>query len=593
MKQLLRIMSAALGIAGLVCLGLFIFKGSGAGKLTWDGPITRKSLMTFAYKIYGNPAAQNGRYFLSKIVFHNDGTGPVRNLSVSYQIPGYISWTTPETQAEILPGQTVVQLYYPQLSSTQFTSQTTTTLETRIRWEDKPGKTNEDVLRSNVELRGFNELEYTDLPANEILTWYDVWATSPFAAAMVTPNDPVVKEFVAEITKRMGGTTAGILGGPQEVVRLMKAVYDYMCETGMHYAGDQGVPATMGDIRTAVQTVRFPRDVIITNEGLCIELALLWASVMEHLGCKTTVVFRPGHAFTVVHYGQGESDIIPIECTAITPMAVGRKQPVSFEDAVKMAQEDLQTQKYKMFVNIQQYQNEGFRAPELPNIDVNEIKNILAERTKHTAAAYAQTAGANAAAQPAAATGETRPGYYRWIGANNMVSVDVPENWTHMENSPVPGMVFAAQDMQTSVGVNVFDFPSLSTADQAMQAVRQGIERVLKTKVKIATQQQKGNSIIYTGTTSSSLSRSIISRGSTSVFPGTGLAASASSIAGSGSTQWVGVFGPAQRGIIGLFVGTAKGYFEKNQPIIQDIISSARLGTSGDGDSGADKDQNE
>ena len=572
MKPRLRITSALLGIAGLVCLGLFIFKGAGAGKLAgWDDPLVRKSLMTFAYKIYGNPAAQNGRYFLSKIVFHNDGTGPVRNLSVSYHIPDYIEWTTPDTQAEILPGQTVVALYYPQLPSkvTQLTSQTTTTLEIRVRWEDKPGKMRDEVLRSNVELRGVNEIEYTDLPANEILTWYDQWANTPFAIAMVTPNDPVVKEFVAEITKRTGGSVAETSQDPKEnydeALRMMKAIYDYMCETGMRYTSDEGVPAAIGDVRTMVQTVRLPRDVINTNEGLCIELALLWASVMEHLGCPATVVFVPGHAFTVVSAGGND---IPIECTAITPMAVGAKQPVPFEDAVKMAGEELKKWKdrgLEMQLQVRACQNGGFRAPELPNFDVDKIKNILAERTKHTAAAYAQTAGAGATAHPAAATGQIRPGYYRWVGANNNVSVDVPESWTRMENSPVPGMVFAAQDMQTSVGVNVFYFPSLSTAGEAMQAAKQGIARVVKGKLKITNQQKKGNSIVYTGTTSNP----------------------------SGSSQWVGVFGPTQGGVIGLFVGAAKGYFEKNQPIIQDIISSARLATGGDGDSRGDQYQNE
>jgi hypothetical protein len=41
------------------------------------------------------------------------------------------------------------------------------------------------------------------------------------------------------------------------------------------------------------------------------------------------------------------------------------------------------------------------------------------------------------------------------------------------------------------------------------------------------------------------------------------------------------MFAPTQSGVIGFFVGAAKGHFERNQPIIQDIISSARLG-SGD-----------
>ena len=551
MKRLLQIGAVLLAIAGLLCLGVFFFKGGGAGKLAWDDPIVRKSVMTFAYKIYGDPAAQNGRYFLSKIVFHNDGTGPVHDLSISYQIPDYISWTTPQEYSEIPAGQTVVQCYYPQLPSkvTQLSNDTNATLETKIRWADKSGAMKEQILRSNVMLRGVNEIEYTDLPANEILTWYDVFATSPFAAAMVTPNDPVVKEFVAEVTKRTGGSMAGVAGGGREVARMMKGVYDYMCDTGMRYTSDSGVPAKIGDVQTLVQTVRMPRDVIITNEGLCIELALLWASVMEHLGCQTTVVFRPGHAFTVVRYGDGTNDYIPIECTAITPMAVGAKKPVPFEDAVKMAEEDLEKQRYKIFVNVEEYQKQGFLPPELPNIEIDKIKGILAQRSDHTATAYAQNAGTGARTD--AQTGQVRQGYYRYVGANNLVSVDVPETWTRMENSPVPGMVFTAQDMQSSVAVNVFYYPNLSTPSEAMQMARRGVSRVSGGTVRVDSQQQKGNSVIYTGRTSFR----------------------------NGTNQWVGMFAPTQSGVIGFFVGAAKGYFEKNQPIIQDIISSARLGS--------------
>ncbi len=555
MKILLRIFAAALILAGLGCLGLFFSKGGGAGKLVWDDPIVRKSLMTFAYKIYGDPAAQNGRYFLSKIVFRNEGTGPVRDFSISYQIPDYVSWTTPETHTEIPPGQTVVQLYYPQLPAkvTQLTSQTTTTLETKIQWSDQQGKPQQQILRSNVQLRGVNEIEYTDLPSNELLTWYDMFATAPFATAMVTPNDPVVKEFVAEVTKRTGGTMAGIAGGPQEVARIMKAIYDYMCETGMRYTSDAGVPTKIGDVQTTVQTVRLPRDVIITNEGLCIELALLWASVMEHLGLQSTVVFIPGHALTVVRYGDGQNDLIPIECTAITPMAVGAKESVSFEKAVEMASGELFPQDSskrppEIWVNVQKYQKQGFRAPELPNIEIDKIKNILAQRSSHTAEAYAQNAGTGkTGAQTTNAP--VRQGYYRWVGANNMVSVDVPEGWTRMENGPIPGMVFTAQDAQTSVAVNVFHYQTLSTPNEAMQAAKKGVARNGGT-VRIQSQQQKGNSIVYTGTTSYR----------------------------NGSTQWVGIFAPSPNGVIGMFVGAAKGYFERNQPIIQDIISSARMG---------------
>ena len=95
MKMILKIAAGILGLAGLGCIGLFLFEGGGAGKLVWEDPVVRKSIMTFGYKVYGDTTAENGRFFLSKIVFRNDGAGPVRDLSISYQIPDYVPWTTP------------------------------------------------------------------------------------------------------------------------------------------------------------------------------------------------------------------------------------------------------------------------------------------------------------------------------------------------------------------------------------------------------------------------------------------------------------------------------------------------------------------
>ena len=557
MNKFIRIVAVLLCLAGLGCFALYAFRPQESGALHWDAPVVKKSLMTFAYKVYGNPAAQNGRNFVSKIVFHNDGKGMVRNFSISYQVPDYVPWTTEETHAEIPPGQTVVKLFYPQLPAkvTQLTNQTTATLETKIRWMDKIGEQHEEILRSNFELRGVNEVEYTDLPKNEILTWYDVFIATPFVAAMVTPNDPVVKEFCAVITQRTGGTTAGISGGSQEVWRIMKALYDYMCDTNMRYTSDQGVPATMGDVRTMVQTVRMPRDVIITNQGLCVELALLWSSVMEHFGLRTTVVFRPGHAFTLVWFGTGSSDFYAIECTAITPMAVGQKNRVQFEDAVKMAQQDLREQKYQIWLNIQQYQAQGFRPPELPTIEIDKIKDILAKRTAGGNAGGGGGANVNGAENanivPVNNAVETLPqGYGRWTGAGGMVSVAMPSTWARLENPGIAGMVLTAEDPKTAVAVNIFHFSQLQTPHDAMQAAQRNVTAANGAKVKVATTQQKGTGVVYTGTTSSR----------------------------NGTHMWVGMFQPTPNGVVGVFIGSPQQVFQRNQQIMQTLIQYARLG---------------
>jgi hypothetical protein len=556
MRKFVQLGAVVLAAAGLVCLGIYFFSGGGGGKLTWNDPTVRKSIMTFAYKVYADPSIENGRFFLSKIVFHNDGTGPVRNLSISYQIPDYISWTTPETQSELPAGQTWVALYYPQLPAkvTQLSNRANATLETKIRWIDSGNEQKEEVLRSNVLLRGVNEIEYTDLPREEILTWADQENLSEFAVAMVTPNDPVVKEFAAEVTRRTGGTMAGVDQNEESIAGLMKATYDYMCETGMRYTSDEGVPGKLGTDFT--QTVRMPRDVILTNEGLCIELAILWSSVMQHLGCQTSLVFLQHHAFVVVWIGDTGSSI-PMECTAITPMAVGEKDHVPFEKAVAMASGELKKLResnswYALF-KVENYRRMGFEAPELPSMEIDKIKNILAQRTAHTAASYAQNAG-RGGDRTAANNGQVRPGYYRWTGVNNTVSIDVPETWARTENSAIPGMIFVAQDAQTSVGANVFSFPGVSNPAQAMELAQQGVSHAAGARVKVASHEYKGNSIIYTGNT-------VYRNGS--------------------AAEWVGWFVPSQSGVVGLFVGASKGQFQRYQSIIRDIVISARLGTGG------------
>src|SRR5208283_5112587 len=340
MKPSLRNTAAVLVVLGIGMLSAWAISGASPGKLTWEPPIVRKTLMSFAYKVYSNPEVAGGRYFLSKAVLKNTGSGPIRDLAVSYQVPDYIAWTTPEVTDALPAGGTLVKVFYPKLPDkvSRLANQTTATLEIKLQWREKEGgPLKEEVLRDNFTLLGVNEVQYSDLPSDDIATWYDSWTLAQFIVCMVTPNDPVVKEYAAAITERTGGSMAGATRSPQDVLELMKGTYEYMKATGMRYAGAKGVPEKIGGDSKLVQTVRLPRDVILTNNGLCIELSILWASIMDQLGCESYIVMVPGHAFTIV---VADGQKFPIECTAITPKAVGSEGPVSFAQAVKMAAEE-------------------------------------------------------------------------------------------------------------------------------------------------------------------------------------------------------------------------------------------------------------
>ena len=87
MKKLLVVSGGLVLLAGLLLLtAAGAHLGQTPAKLTWRTPEFRSSLMTFAYKVYGNPKVENGRHFLSKLTFQNTGQVPVTDFAISYKL---------------------------------------------------------------------------------------------------------------------------------------------------------------------------------------------------------------------------------------------------------------------------------------------------------------------------------------------------------------------------------------------------------------------------------------------------------------------------------------------------------------------------
>ncbi len=474
MKKVLLIVGSVLLLAGLAVLGAgMAHVGEMPAKLTWSNPEFRSALMTFAYKVYGNPKMENGRHYLSKITFKNSGQRPVTDFAISYKLQDYIPWTDPETMPDIPPGFSFSKLYYPRLPAdvTKLHSPTTCALQVKVQWKED-GKPHEQNFRHDVLLRSVNELTYCDLPASEVESWFDSFDTADFAVAMVTPNDPVVAAYAAQISKMAGGTIAGVAGGPKEIARLCGVVYDYMTRTGLRYTGDSGVPADFDDVKTLSQAVRLPRDVILNNNGLCIELAILWASVLEHLDVNAALVMVPGHCYVIAYspsQGVPLDDGFPIECTSITPQAVGKDQPVSFEDSNKMAvqetKEHLEDGRF-LVLPVSQYQRMGFTPPELPDVDVLRVTETLEKRLP--TAALADVPQNNAPQnQPAAGEGQDQPpppaqtlppqkpgsGGITWQHPQGYVSIDFPANFVSIKPKINPGNVLLLVAGNPSTGL--------------------------------------------------------------------------------------------------------------------------------------------
>jgi len=503
-----KMLFAGGGIGLIVGLGLLIaglFKaGERPAKLTWRDPEVKSALLTFGYKVYASPKVQFGRHYLSKIVFKNEGEHPIRNFSISYKIDEYVPWTEPNIINQIPGGFTFTELYYPKLpaSVSKIRNATQASLQVRFRWMEG-NRQREETFSRDVTLRGVNELAYCDLPQSEVQSWFDAFNASAFSMAMVTPNDPVVNLYTSEITKQAGGTTAGIAGGPQEVARLCANTYNYMLRSGLRYTGDAGVPTNYDSISTMVQTVRLPRDVIINNQGLCIELTLLWCSILEHLGVRTAMILVPGHAFVVAYSPEQNMPLsqgIPIETTAITPRAVGKNAEVSFEDAVKMASETLQRYQQDgriMVLPAQDIQAMGFTPPELPDVDTDRLGETLAKRiaTATPTVVVMQQSGGRQLAPPAAPVIPT--GFTPWRHPQGYMSLAFPADFVQVAPAGALGViVLSVGNPSTSAECGVMQVPGAQTPQQAMNHLT-GVFGQMGSRLQVSGSSAGENGTVY------------------------------------------------------------------------------------------------
>lgn len=492
----------ALVIVGLVLLlagvGLCVSSMMGGelpGKL--DLKVQAKpTVMTIAYKAYSNPEAVDGKYWLAKVVMRNTGNAPLSDLAVSYRVPGHIEWTTPDTAAEVLPGQTLVMPIYPRFTSavTKTRTRTPASLEVKVDYKTA-GESKSVVEKRPFELRGVTEIEYTSIEADEIISWYDMWDNSEILAAYMTDEDEVVKAYFGKISETMGGTP--YVSNNEDLGKLLGAIYQFEVGTGMVYMGAKGVPETLGETQTLVQSIKLPRDVIQGNSATCIELTLLMSALLNQCGVKSHMVLIPGHAFPIIETPSGQ--LVAFECTGVGGQALGGVD--SFEDAYKKGNETwakcLKGETPYVIVDYQSHQASGLRPPELDPVDISAFLKMLNDRIDRRVSAakeaqqqqqqqqaqqestQQQSTQTNPAPGPGPNTGPVGPdpavaNFAAYRDPTGRMTVPYPGNWmtdpnaiAMVQQSGAPWYLFAAADPQSGWEVGVFGFNS---PDQQMCA---------------------------------------------------------------------------------------------------------------------------
>ena len=542
MKRILIPLSIA--ILGIVLFGFsFMNIGSSSGEVDID-IVKTKHIMPMAHNVYSNKDVLDGKYYLFKAKITNNTGKTLEDVTVRYQIPGYVEWTELTIIGEMFKGQTAVVSCYPKFNENiaEKTTESNENVDIEITWD---GAKEDDVIEEGFSFRmtDRNEYMFTNLPADEIAGWSDVYDNDALLACHVTPNDPIVKYYTQNIQEKiLKGETASVTKTPEEAVRFLAGIYNATIQSGMVYSGTKGIPETLTDMSSMSQHNRLPREVITGNTGLCLELSLLYASVLSAGGLDPFIFLVPGHAYPGFRLN---GEFYAIESTGIGGEGIGGS--MTAEEAFKKGQEQLGKfiemaqngdPRYNL-VDIHQVNQQGVTPMNLKDDSFlrQKVDDLVANwgTQKKISKRVVSNSGGSSAGGSTGGGSSTR----RTSG----LSFSIPQGWQTIMR-PVPEMPIMTAQVMAPDGITnatIYDIPA-QNMNQAMQV----IQNYFVNFGMSMDYQMQGNSV--SGITYSS----------------------------AGNYNWIGKALQTSNGIRFVAVGAPDYAFQQNSGIINQVFNSIR-----------------
>jgi len=207
----------------------------------------------------------------------------------------------------------------------QLTVPVKATMSCRVIDEDTKDVLFEETFPIDILANDEMVWELTDLRSNQ------KYHLNDFITAWITPTDKggMMDKVRSEARQFHPDNTLGHKLKTIEDVRLhVKAIYDYLAKEGMNYLNQPFSSKTSGKS----QRVVLPERVLKNKAGNCIDLTVLFSSLLEGFGLYSLIFLTPDHAFIGWGNKNNYEQIIFLETTCIgredfdIAMAKGRKK---------------------------------------------------------------------------------------------------------------------------------------------------------------------------------------------------------------------------------------------------------------------------
>jgi Transglutaminase-like superfamily len=290
--------------------------GAGEGSIHVDA---KDQIMSCLAKALSNRKFAD--LWTARAAFHNAGSGNLTDYRVRFRLANVAEWSSWSSTPIVVPGQTVVDPYYPSLNLERvgkMTGNAKIALEVNYQYSIGDRRIDKTDTRA-ITLLARNQAIYSTMCEEDAVSWYDMNGRVPaILASMVTHEDPVVQQAAGLVCKQINGNPS--VTSDKDARIFMEAAYNFMAANVVYQSPASG---STGD--KFFQHIKFGRDVLRNRSGTCIDLAVLYGSLCEAVGLEPVLYTIPGHCFPAVRLPES-GRILAVESTGIGQ--------IPFKDAV-------------------------------------------------------------------------------------------------------------------------------------------------------------------------------------------------------------------------------------------------------------------
>lgn len=238
--------------------------------------IELQDIFSNTYKIYENEG-------IGKVRLTNNTRDEIVTLKLAFHIKEFMDFPTEIELKHVPPGK-----------SQDITLKAVFNNKILDVTEDTP-------VQTELKASYFQNQTQRSFSKNNTVNLYEkhrmMWVNKDRVATFVTSKDPVALEFTRSIV-----TQYAEKGSP---LVFAAAIYDYLGFMGMTYLQHPNNPYQIVEGKTKfVDYVQYPRETLKRNSGVCTDLVVLFAAVLEGLGIRTKLLGTPDHLFIMFAVGQ-------------------------------------------------------------------------------------------------------------------------------------------------------------------------------------------------------------------------------------------------------------------------------------------------